>query len=88
MTAAPGEADLTPGVRQLFGAVKQEFVRRTIVAGIWVAFFQSVPATIVRTGRSADDNDNGLWLARDGQVPVRRTAIAGIWAAFSPECQQ
>ena len=26
-------------------------VSRTIIAGIWVAFFQRVPAIIVRTGR-------------------------------------
>ena len=38
MTAAPGEADPTPGVRQLFGAVKQEFVSPTMVAGIRVTY--------------------------------------------------
>ena len=37
-------------LKRYFGLFFLGAVRRTIIAGIWVAFFQRVPAIIVRTG--------------------------------------
>ena len=55
-------------------------VSRAIIAGIWVAFFQRVPATIVRTGGACPVQGEG----RGGEVG-RRGRAAGLpgWEARS-----
>ena len=76
-------------------AVQQEkeaeaaLVSRDDVAGIWVAFFQRVPAMIVRPGRGAQAGARAGGEGREDQAEVRRYSLAaqshgplGSWAAL------
>ena len=69
MTAAPGEADPTPGVRQLFGAVKQEFVRRTMIAGIWITFFKVSQQQSCEQGDRLTTMTTGFGWRETGKFP-------------------